>query len=85
MPGINGFEATTGIRALEHGTLERTPIVAITAHAMAGDREQCLEAGCTDYIAKPLSRAGLLAAIRRNLPPPHGTPIADATVDTSAS
>ena len=63
MPGINGFEATTGIRALEQGTLRRTPIVAITAHAMAGDRERCLEAGMDAYISKPVRAYELYAAV----------------------
>ncbi len=64
MPVMDGYAATRQLRAQEFDQ----PIVALTAHAMAGDREQCLAAGCSDYVAKPLSRAGLLAAIRRNLP-----------------
>ncbi len=80
MPELDGYEATRQLRA--DGFVQ--PIVALTAHAMAGDREHCLEAGCTDYIAKPLSRAGLLAAIRRNLPPPHGACVVDATAETLA-
>jgi signal transduction histidine kinase len=57
MPEMNGFEAVAAIRALEHAQGRRhTPIVAVTAHAMAGDRERCLEAGMDAYLAKPLRR-----------------------------
>jgi PAS domain S-box-containing protein len=63
MPEVNGFEATSAIRAAECGTGRRTPIVAITAHAMAGDRERCLEAGMDAYISKPVRPYELYAAI----------------------
>jgi CheY-like chemotaxis protein len=68
MPGVDGFEATRRIRAAEaeHGTL-RTPIVAMTANAMAGDRERCLEAGMDDYVAKPVQRGDLLEVLVRQL------------------
>ena len=62
MPGMDGFEATRSLRALPHGASLR--IAAMTAHAMAGDRERCLAAGMDDYIAKPLSPAALAAALR---------------------
>jgi CheY-like chemotaxis protein len=52
MPVMNGFEATQKIRELED--YENTPIVALTAFAMKGDREKCLDAGATDYIPKPI-------------------------------
>jgi PAS domain S-box-containing protein len=63
MPQLNGFEATQAIRAMERETGRRTPIVAITAHAMAGDRERCLEAGMDAYISKPVRAYELYAAL----------------------
>ncbi len=54
MPGINGFEATMAIREKEKKTGEHIPIIALTAHAMKGDREQCLNAGMDNYICKPI-------------------------------
>ncbi|KAI9105509.1 hypothetical protein DFS34DRAFT_655760 [Phlyctochytrium arcticum] len=70
MPIMGGFEATQQIRALEkasgHDTpLKRIPIVAVTAHAMIGDREKCLNAGMDEYITKPLRMNELNAIINR--------------------
>ncbi|WP_164103624.1 hybrid sensor histidine kinase/response regulator [Candidatus Laterigemmans baculatus] len=66
MPEMDGFEATAKIRqdaAEQHR--EHTPIIAMTAHALKGDRERCLEAGMDDYIAKPLQAEEVLAMIDR--------------------
>jgi CheY-like chemotaxis protein/HPt (histidine-containing phosphotransfer) domain-containing protein len=67
MPRMDGFEAARAIRACERDG-ERTPIVALTANAMEGDREACLAAGMDDYLPKPFDREQLRAALRRWLP-----------------
>ncbi len=64
MPELDGFEATRSIRDYERNGA-RTPIIAMTAHAMTGDRERCLEAGMDDYVSKPVRRETLHAAIAR--------------------
>ena len=66
MPEMDGLEATRRIRALEPPGSARTPIIAMTAHAMGGDRELCLEAGMDDHVAKPINRGDLAAAIFRH-------------------
>jgi len=65
MPEMDGFEATRRIREAERISGSHVPIIAMTAHAMSGDRQSCLEAGMDDYISKPISRGSLLAAIIR--------------------
>jgi two-component system sensor histidine kinase/response regulator len=54
MPEMDGFEATAAIREREKNSSRRTPIVALTAHAMSGDRERCLGVGMDGYITKPI-------------------------------
>jgi CheY-like chemotaxis protein len=67
LPGIDGWEATRRIKASE--ATRRIPVIALTAHAMAGDREQALAAGCDDYDTKPIEFDRLLPKIRQFLPP----------------
>jgi len=67
MPVMSGFEATAAIRAAESQSTDRTPIVAMTAHAMKGDRERCLAAGMDGYVSKPISPAALFDAIDQAL------------------
>ena len=67
MPELDGFEATRRIRRLS-GTCARVPIVALTANAMQGDRERCLDVGMNDYVTKPVDVGRLSAALQRFLP-----------------
>jgi CheY-like chemotaxis protein len=67
MPQMDGKEATQAIRALE-GDGPHVPVVAVTAHAMTGDREGIIEAGLDDYLTKPLRKAELAAKLERYLP-----------------
>ncbi|HWY85730.1 MAG TPA: response regulator [Gemmataceae bacterium] len=67
MPEMGGFEATAAIRAGERFTRTHVPIIAMTAHAMRGDRERCLAAGMDEYIAKPIQGAKLHETIAQVL------------------
>lgn len=90
MPEMDGITATKKIRSLA-GRSGQIAIIALTANAMQGDREKCLEAGMTDYVAKPLDQRKLINAISRvaNIPmvdvdlPPTSTPLA-SDIDTSS-
>jgi CheY-like chemotaxis protein len=63
MPNMNGLEATRAIRDAETETGGHVPIIGLTAHALKGDREMCLEAGMNDYMSKPISPDKLTAKI----------------------
>ncbi len=68
MPEMDGLTATMRVRELEKQTRRHIPIIAMTAHAMRGDRERCLEVGMDDYLPKPISPALLVETIQRVLP-----------------
>src|SRR5262249_6905702 len=65
MPQMDGYQATRQLRAKG----QRTPVVAVTAHAMEGAREACLAAGCDDFLTKPIDRAQLRAVVSSFLAP----------------
>jgi PAS domain S-box-containing protein len=66
MPEMDGFEATRAIRSGKAGVLDpKVPVIAMTAHAMKGDRERCLEAGMDDYISKPITPQALAEALEK--------------------
>jgi two-component system, cell cycle response regulator DivK len=66
LPILDGWEATRQIKADE--ATRKIPVIGLTAHAMAGDREKCLAAGCDQYDTKPVDFTSLLAKIRQFLP-----------------
>ena len=86
MPKLDGLEAARQIRAREQQTGGRVPIIALTAHALKGDRERCLDAGMDMYIAKPLDKQELfrvLDSCRRQGGDSAPSPVQPATMDLS--
>jgi two-component system cell cycle response regulator DivK len=65
LPRVDGWTATRAIK--NDPGLAETPIIALTAHAMVGDRERALEAGCNDYVSKPINMRDLTTKLRRYL------------------
>lgn len=76
MPEMDGYQATAAIREKERATGAHQLIIAMTAHAMVGDKERCLEAGMDDYIAKPIQTAALDEMLNRYLAPVALSPLA---------
>ena len=72
MPVMDGFEAAAAIRALERGAPDRTPIFALTAHALTGDRQKCLDNGMDGYFTKPIDSQEMLSTLARLSPAPVG-------------
>src|SRR5690606_27222121 len=68
MPDLGGFGATARIREAEKGSGSHLPIIALTAHAMSGDAERCLEAGMDGYLSKPVTPAKLLEKLAEVVP-----------------
>src|SRR4029077_51478 len=84
MPEMDGYEASRAIRAAErgHASGRRVPIVALTANALQGDREQCLAAGMDDYLTKPITKAAFGASLHRWAT--QGSPPTDGSIDATA-
>ena len=83
MPGLDGYDATREIRRREMAEPgSHIPIVAMTASAMAGDRERCLAAGMDDYIAKPITSSQLDELLNRLLPEPKSAAVAQRSAES---
>jgi CheY-like chemotaxis protein len=84
MPELDGLNATRAIRRLD-GPVSRLPIIALTAHAMAGAREKYLAAGMNGYVSKPIKLRELLAAIAGSIGGRGGSPEASAATSGAAA
>jgi signal transduction histidine kinase/CheY-like chemotaxis protein len=80
MPNLDGLEAARCIRSRELATGKHMPIIALTAHAMKGDRERCLEAGMDAYVAKPVQKQELLHIMYQYIAPALGDPAASPSI-----
>ena len=85
MPECDGLEATQAIRELESGSETHIPIIALTAHAMDGDREKCLEAGMDAYVSKPFQADELFATIAQLVPGASGNEPPRLTAEAAES
>jgi len=80
MPDMDGYEATAAIREKEHGTRSHLPVIALTAHAMKGDREKCLNAGMDGYLTKPIKPRELTEILEAYLARRGSRPTQNQTV-----
>ena len=89
MPRMDGYSATKGIRSGEQASGLHTPIIALTAHAMASDEERCLASGMDAYLTKPANKGLLVATIKKCMqaavPSSSGTHTSSKAQDPSAS
>ncbi len=85
MPTMDGFQATARIREREQGTERHQPIIAMTAHAMKGDREHCLSMGMDAYVSKPIRTDLLFEAIEAVLLPPKDQEDVEAAAQSAAA
>jgi CheY-like chemotaxis protein len=84
MPRLGGLEAAAAIRAREKASGSHTPIIALTAHALKGDRERCLRAGMDDYLSKPIRGAELIEKLARWAPASARPPLVNADLEADA-
>ena len=85
MPQVDGFEATQAIREWERDRGAHIPIIAMTAHAMKGDREQCLAAGMDGYVSKPIRIQSLLSTLAALAPAPAAIALSAPSLDGSSA